>query len=99
MACATYYAVVLDDPFQSHKNNPKDFVIDPLTNTPIAQKQLTYIVRRGDLILSDEKKEIEREVCFRFRENDERVFQFPIYEYADNDEDMPDRFHTGENGT
>lgn len=95
--CASNYAVVLNDSYSSHKNDPRDRIIDPLTGAPMAQKQFTWLVRRGDLILSDEKKEIEREIVFRFQENDERKFQVPVYEYPDDDDEMPDRFETGEN--
>lgn len=59
---------------------------------------ITDLIRRGDLVLSDEKRESEKEFMFPFSDTDDRKFKLPIYEYPDDDDDAPERYETGQNG-
>jgi hypothetical protein len=56
------------------------------------------LIRRGDLLLSNAKREEQKDFMFRFQEKDERKLKVPIYEYPDDDDDIPERFETGQNG-
>jgi hypothetical protein len=96
--CSRSYGVALNEVYSPIKYDRKDQYLDPVTNCEMAQQQITWLVRRGDLILSDDKKVIEKEFLFHFKETDERKFSLPVYEYPDEDDDVPERFATGENG-
>lgn len=96
--CAKNYGVVLNEMDSIHKYNRNDTYIDPVTNNTMAKKQITWLIRKGDLISSDEKRDAaEKEFMHTFSGSDDGKFQLPIYEYADDD--LPDRFETGQNGT
>lgn len=56
----------------------------------MAKGQFTWLMRKGDLLLSDAPKEVEQEINFNFGETDSRVLQLPIYGYPDDD--LLDRF-------
>ena len=96
--CARSYGVALNEVYSPIKYDRKDQYLDPVTNCEMAQQQITWLIRRGDLILSDDKKETEKEFLFHFKDTDERKFSLPVYEYPDEDDDVPERFATGENG-
>jgi hypothetical protein len=96
--CSKNYGIVLNEVFSIHTSNNKDMYLDPVTNNVMAQQQLTWLIRRGDLLLSDAKKETTKQFLHNFAETDERKFRVPIYEYPDDDDELPDRFRTGKNG-
>jgi hypothetical protein len=67
-----------------------------VTNGAMANGQLTWLIRKGDLLLSGMREETQREFDFNFRETDDRVLRLPIYEYPDDD--IPDRFESAKEG-
>lgn len=95
--CSKSYGVNLNEMDSIHKYSREDVYVDPVTNNAMARTQLTWLIRKGDLILSDEKREAEKEFMHTFSDPDDRKFKLPIYEYADDD--LPDRYETGQNGT
>jgi hypothetical protein len=98
--CSRSYGVALDELYSVYKYDRRDTYTDPVTDRVMAQKQLTWLIRRGDLLLSDAKKVTEKEFMFPFQETDDRKFKLPIYQYQgdDEDDDVPDRFETGQHG-
>jgi hypothetical protein len=96
--CPRSYGIVLNEAYSARKFDSRDQVVDPLTNKLMAQGQITWLIRRGDLLLSDATKETIKQFTYTFPENAERTFNFPIYEYPDDDDDVPDRYETGQNG-
>ena len=96
--CSRSYAVVLDETNSVHHFDPRDRFTDAITNRVTAQKQLTWLVRRGDLILPDEKRTTEKQFHVLFLENGPRRYNLPVYVYPEDDDDVPDRFETGKNG-
>ena len=69
---------------------------DPVTGNIVADKPITWLVKKGDLILQNEGKTIEKEFILRFQESGNRKFRLPIYEYEDDD--LPDRFQNAREG-
>jgi hypothetical protein len=96
--CSKSYGIVLNEEYSAYKFDGRDKYIDSLTNRAMANAQITWLIHRGDLLLSDTKTETEKEFLFRFGETNDRKFKLPIYEYPDDDDDKPDRFETGQNG-
>lgn len=83
--------IVLNHAYSKSKHDSRDQFVDPLTNRPMAKGQFTWLMRKGDLLLSDAPKEVGQEINFNFGETDSRVLQLPIYGYADDD--LLDRFN------
>ncbi|KAI9868488.1 MAG: hypothetical protein M1813_005932 [Trichoglossum hirsutum] len=92
--CPTNYGIVLDEIYVEHKYDGRERYTDPLTNNIMAHKQLTWLIRKGDLLLSDAKSETEKDFIFPFQKIDDLKFKLPIYEYPDDD--LPDRFETAQ---
>jgi hypothetical protein len=96
--CSRSYGIALNEAYSVYKYDRRDLYRDPMTNNVTANMQLTWLIRRGDLLPSDAKKETEKEFMFSFQETDDRTFRLPVYEYPDDDDDVPDRFETGQTG-
>ena len=96
--CPNNYGIIPNEVFSAAKNNRQDKYKDNVTNRDMARGQISWPIRKGDLLLSDETKVAEKECHFTFLETGNRKFKFSVYEYAD-DEDVPTRFQIAQNGT
>jgi hypothetical protein len=94
--CPRSYGAMLHAGFSRPRHNVKDHLEDDLTSKPKAKGQLTWLIEKGDLLLSTEPKVSEREFGFNFQDQGTRNFSLPIYEYLDDD--LPDRFEIAEEG-
>jgi len=94
--CLKSYGIVLNESHSGYKHDRRDRCIDSVTNNIMAQKQLTWLIRRGDLLLSDAERETEKEFMFAFQKTEDLKFKLPIYEYPGDD--LPDRFQTAQAG-
>ena len=70
--------------------------LDHITNAVVAQSQITWLIKKGDLILPDEGKQWAKEFGYSFRDLQDRKFKLPIYEYEDDD--LPDRYQNAREG-
>ena len=93
--CPTSYGIVLNEGSLRSKYDPRDRYTDSVTNNVMAHKQLTWLIRRGDLLLSA-KRETKKEFMFPFQKLNDLKFKLPIYEYPDDD--LPDRFENAQEG-
>jgi hypothetical protein len=94
--CPRSYGVMLNRAYSGFRHNRKDRYTDPATNRVMAHGQMTWLIMKGDLVLSDKPKESEQEFSFKFKQDDNRVFNFSVYEYSDDD--LPDRFEIAQQG-
>jgi len=62
----------------------------------MASAQMIWLIKKGDLLLSNTLKEAEEIVTFRFWEKEGRKFGLCVYEYPDDD--LPTRFLTAREG-
>lgn len=91
--CPRSYGIVLNEAFLGSKFRREDRYTDPITGDVVAHGQITWLVKKGDLILSNEGKASEKEFRVTFHgtgEAGERRKKLTIYEYEDDD--LPDRF-------
>lgn len=91
------YAIVVDEP-ATYMANEEDVYTHSLTTMKLARQQFAWLVRKGDLILSDEPKMAEKEFTRTFVASDSRRFDFPVYVYPDEDDDVPERWVNGQHG-
>lgn len=95
-ACARSYGVAMSKPFSGIEHDSKDLAIDPLTRTQIAEGQLLWLIKKGDLILSDQPKETRSTFNMNFTEEGLRTGAIPIYVY--DDDFLPDRLADSREG-
>lgn len=90
------YAVVIDNVVSANIGQRQALYRD--LDTAIGRKQLMWMVRKGDLILSEGNTAVEKAFTYVFRSTQQRRFEIPVYEYPDEDDDVPDRWETGQHG-
>ena len=95
-ACPRSYGVSVSESFSEIRHSRQDFVVDPITRTATAKEQLMWLIKKGDLILSDDPKVVKQQFTRCFSETDLRKGQMPIYAY--DDDDIPERFSTSQDG-
>jgi hypothetical protein len=96
--CSTSYGIKINQTMRVYKYDKTDVIRNPVTNDVIAQHQMIWLIRRGDLLLSDVHKETEQQVVYHFMTESGRKFQLPIYEYPNDDEMEPKRFQDAQHG-
>ena len=91
------YGAVLNQPCFVRMRDGKDRFVDPLTEQVHAERQINWLIHKGDLMSSHT---MEKDINWSFGEHDNRVFKLPIYTYIHDEEDetKPDRFETGQYG-
>ena len=94
--CPKSYGIVLNESYSWYKSDRRDRYTDSVTNTVMASKQIKWLIRRGDLLLSHAKWETATEYTFSFQKTAELKFELPIYEYSYDD--LPHRFETAQEG-
>jgi hypothetical protein len=97
-ACTRSYGVSLSLPFSEVAHNIKDRFVDPLTKVAMAQGQLQWLIKKGDVILSSEPKEATSEYTINFTETSPKSGSIQIYTYDEEDIDTLDRLSTSRNG-
>lgn len=94
--CPRNYGVQLSDSFTKGVHDPRDRVTHALTNQAMAKQQLTWLIRKGDLLMAGDGRTVEKPLVASFREGGTRVFNLPIYEYLGDK--TPDRFKIAHEG-
>jgi hypothetical protein len=90
------YGVSFNAPYSDIIHTRKDRELDSLTKTAMAVGQLFWLIRKGDLILSDRPRETECTFERHFTENEARRGTVKIYSYEQ--EDIPERLSTARSG-
>jgi hypothetical protein len=94
--CPRSYGIMLNQAFSRSKHGRRDLYTDLTTNRVMVRGQMAWLIKKGDLVLSDEPKEAEHSFSFKILPNDAKLFPFAIYEYPDDD--LPERYETAQNG-
>jgi hypothetical protein len=94
--CPRNYGVQLTASFSKGTHDPRDKITHSLTNQVMANKQLTWLILKGDLLMAGDERIIDRPLVASFREGGSRVFNLPIYEYSGDK--APDRFKIAHEG-
>lgn len=95
-ACPRNYGVSVSELFSEIRHHHDDVRVDPITKKPIAREQLLWLIKKGDLILSDKSQEIKQEFTKIFSPSSVRKGELPIYSY--DDDDIPGRLSISQNG-
>jgi len=95
-ACPRSYGVSVGAFYSDIEHQTEDKFEDSLIKMAIAKEQLMWFIKKGDLILSNEPKEVKRWFTINFPETGSRKGIVPIYTY--DDEDIPGRFSNSQDG-
>lgn len=96
-ACPRSYGVLDSTLFSDIDHHSKDRVTDPLLNTDMVKNQLRWLIKKGDLVLSNRIKEVSRPFDRIFTESGSKKGSISIFAY--NYEDLPERYDIARNGT
>src|ERR1700712_2975095 len=94
--CRQSFGITFPEPYSDLKHREEDSYLDPLTKKVMAGGQLHWLIRKGDLILSDQPTTAVKAIQFTFQKHDKIKKELPIYMYPE--EDIPERFHNSWNG-
>jgi hypothetical protein len=92
--CPRSYGIMLQT--YSATRHSRRYYLDAFTDKTVAKGQLVWLIRKGDLLLSNKRKEAEQMFAFDFWETDNRNLRLCIYEYSDDD--LPTRFQNSREG-
>jgi hypothetical protein len=95
-ACSRSYGVSVSESFSDIRHNVKDRSVHPIARVPMAIEQLLWLIKKGDLILSNEPKVVKKFFTKTFSETEERIGTLPIYSY--DDDDIPERLANAQCG-
>lgn len=95
-ACPRSYGVLVRQPYSKVNHDPKDFQKDQALNKDMAQDQLEWLIKKGDLVLSNEKMEVNIVFERNLTQAGPKNGSIPIYAYEF--EDLPTSFSKAWNG-
>jgi hypothetical protein len=95
-ACPRSYGVSVSAFYSNIEHHSQDQVVDSLTKTAMAKEQLMWLIKKGDLILSDQPTVVRRWFTMNFLEKGPKRGIIPIYVY--DDDDIPERLGNSKNG-
>ncbi|KAN0071918.1 hypothetical protein V8E54_009647 [Elaphomyces granulatus] len=85
-ACSRSYGVSVSESFSETRHDIQDRIVDPITEAPMAKEQLLWLIKKGDLILSNKPKvHVVTEIFNKtFSKTEPRTGTIPIYSYDDH---------------
>ncbi|KAH8676467.1 hypothetical protein BGZ60DRAFT_556052 [Tricladium varicosporioides] len=96
--CRKHYGVSTSQPFSSYKHSEGDAYFDPFTREKRAASQMSWLIRKGDALLSKTQHHASIEICRKFGIKDNRIFKTVIVACDDDivpqrHEDVPDSMY------
>jgi hypothetical protein len=73
--CRRHYGVSTSQPFSAFKHSEHDSDIDPFDGERKARGQMTWLLKKGDALLSNKPTHASIELCRKFGLKDTRVFR------------------------
>ncbi|OCK81694.1 actin-like ATPase domain-containing protein [Lepidopterella palustris CBS 459.81] len=83
--CRRSYGISVSEPFSEYKHAKDDEYIDPFDNKKKAKDQMTWLIKKGDALLSNKSKHASIDICRSFGVKDSRVFRTILVACDEND--------------
>jgi hypothetical protein len=96
-ACPRSYGVLVSKPYSKVEHDPQDLKRDHVLKTDMAREQLQWLIKKGDLILSNEVMEVS--VIFERNLTEAGSKKGSITIFAYDYDDLPTSFSRYRNGT
>jgi hypothetical protein len=84
-SCKRFYGVSVTEKYSEIKHHGADRIYDPLTQSSMAEGQLMWLIKKGDLLLPQKPKTLEQMFTYKFPEKSIRKGRIKVYTYADDD--------------
>jgi hypothetical protein len=91
------YGIMFEQTYSAAGPGRKNYFIDADTDTPVAEQQIFWLIRKGDLLCSNVRKTAEQNFLYTFYEIDNRKLRLCIYEHCGGD-DIHTRFQKSQIG-
>jgi hypothetical protein len=92
------YGICLTEQFRATEHNYKDIFTDPEARRVIPGGLMSWLIKKGDLIMANERLIAEKEMLYTFSEGKGDTLTLPIY-VCDRAHDLPKRFKQVARGT
>jgi hypothetical protein len=89
--CRRNYGISVSQSFSSFRHSEDDAYFDPFDGEKKAKGQMTWLLKKGDMLLSNKPKHAEIDICRRFGLKDNRVFESKLVAF-DDDDPPPQRY-------
>jgi hypothetical protein len=91
----------MSEPFIEHQTEQSNYYVDRLIKAQLANQQLKWPIKRGDLILPTQPEVTETSFAFTFQDTSPETRKFPliVYEYSEDDDMLPTIFAKASDGT
>lgn len=96
-ACPQNYGVRVAEAFSETKHPADALIRAEHAQVTLANDQMKWLMRKGDVILSDKPREIVQSLAVEFTEASRKLDILIIYSYP-YDEDVPDTYDTAHTG-
>jgi hypothetical protein len=94
--CPRNYGIQFSPPYSKRKHDRRDTFTHALTGHVMAGQQLVWLIRKGDLLVANENREIEHPLMGSFKAGESQVFELPVYEYLGDQ--APERYKIAQQG-
>ena len=95
-SCRHSYAVCLDEDYNRMYHAGADMTT--INGRNVAEEQLKWILNKGDLILSDKPRRVERKFTLRLDRQRQDTYIIPIYRNLESEEGRPTRLSNARDG-
>jgi hypothetical protein len=85
LKCSKSYGITISQPYSAYLHAERNAYKDPFDNEWKAKEQMGWLIKKGDLILSNKPKEASTKFCRRFGVGDPRVFVTNLVTYSGED--------------
>ena len=85
LKCSESYGISISQPYSAYLHSDEAIYRDPFDDELKAKEQMVWLIKKGDLILSNEPKRASVEFCRRFGVRDPKVFITNLVTYRGRD--------------
>jgi hypothetical protein len=97
--CQRSYGLAVSEEYSAIKHlEPKDVAPSKLSQTYMAEEQMLWLIRKGDVLLSDLPREVSTPVALQFDINDVHLRRGKMPIYGSSDERAPNRYRGARRG-
>jgi hypothetical protein len=83
--CPRHFGLSVSQPFSSFTHSEADAYIDPFDGQKKAKDQMTWLIKKGDAIMSNKLKVASINFCRKFGLKDPRIFRTHLIVSDDGD--------------
>ncbi|ORY13860.1 hypothetical protein BCR34DRAFT_253204 [Clohesyomyces aquaticus] len=94
--CPRNYGLVMNHSYSQRTHGAQEVVRNEFTNQAMVRSQFDWFLMKGDLLLPNDSRTIEKNVVCYFHENAPKVCTLRLYEYLDDD--LPEQYENAQEG-